>query len=580
MKIKTILTLSAICHLLVLQAQEIDYKGLPQWSWQKRDSTEYFLYTPSNIKKDKRYPVVLALHGCCGKDYKATLRNTVDPIVRVWHNFGENTQDEPTYIIAPRTSRGWMQHADNLKAAIDDLIRDRQADPQRIYITGFSMGADGGWKFLEKYPNFFAAAVLMGANYGGKDPEKVRHIPVWAIRGGKDWWARYLGKQVADLRQRNNLPADSSAGHTGVNPRFTSFEELGHVVMWEAAKSLEIRKWTYSKINDGNRYPFVYFKGEFKSDTLRAKPGAMLSLHVEAFDEDGAIANVWFYQNDQLIEKITAPPYSVEWKVQSGITTIKAVAQDDKGKTSEARLVVSADEFVSFKNTTLPTGAVARYYKHSISPTGNKPISHTVVSGQLPEGISLSSDGVLTGFAGKEGTYSFIVNATDRDGEQAQQRFKITITKKSRGDVLVSDVVDYQNKPLTIAPLKKGSMPFYDRNDGEINISSLPRKFEGLTFIQTAFNDTTKASPHYLSFRVDAPVTVYIFYEKKDNLFSSTVPAWLSSFRKSGPEQLVVQYFYYDVYEKDFPAGVITLPDAEEKANGVSTNYFVAVKAR
>ena len=38
MKIKTILTLSAICHLLVLQAQEIDYKGLPQWSWQKRDS--------------------------------------------------------------------------------------------------------------------------------------------------------------------------------------------------------------------------------------------------------------------------------------------------------------------------------------------------------------------------------------------------------------------------------------------------------------------------------------------------------------------------------------------------------------
>src|SRR6478609_5296111 len=88
-----------------LSAQEIDYKGLPEWSWHKQDSTEYYLYTPKNMKNGKKYPVVLAMHGCCGEDYHATLRNTVDPIVRMWHNFAANTQTVPTYIIAPATSR-------------------------------------------------------------------------------------------------------------------------------------------------------------------------------------------------------------------------------------------------------------------------------------------------------------------------------------------------------------------------------------------------------------------------------------------------------------------------------------------
>src|SRR5689334_15708492 len=84
-------------------SQEIAYKGFPQWSWGKKDSTEYMLYSPSNMKPDKKYPLVLFLHGCCGTSYHATMRNAVDPPVRMWHNFGANTQRIPTYIMAPAT---------------------------------------------------------------------------------------------------------------------------------------------------------------------------------------------------------------------------------------------------------------------------------------------------------------------------------------------------------------------------------------------------------------------------------------------------------------------------------------------
>ncbi|MEO7048229.1 MAG: hypothetical protein ABI091_23220, partial [Ferruginibacter sp.] len=72
----------------IIVAQEIDYKGLPEWSWHKQDSTEYYLYTPKNVKTNKKYPVVLFMHGCCGVNDHATLRNCVDPPVRMWHNFG------------------------------------------------------------------------------------------------------------------------------------------------------------------------------------------------------------------------------------------------------------------------------------------------------------------------------------------------------------------------------------------------------------------------------------------------------------------------------------------------------------
>src|SRR5688572_6507541 len=142
-------------------AQEIDYKGFPQWKWQKQDSTEYYLYTPSNLKSGEVYPIALFLHGCCGSSYKATLRNTVDPPARMWHNFGANTQKVPTYIISPATSRGWRQHIENLKDVIDDLVKNHQGDPKRIYISGFSMGGDGTIAFIEKYPDLFAAALPM-----------------------------------------------------------------------------------------------------------------------------------------------------------------------------------------------------------------------------------------------------------------------------------------------------------------------------------------------------------------------------------------------------------------------------------
>ena len=58
----------------------------------------------------------------------------------------------------------------------------------------------------------------------------------------------------------------------------------------------------------------------------------------------------------------------------------------------------------------------------------------------------------------------------------------------------------------------------------------------------------------------------------------SSIPAWLKEWKKVPSSEIVAQYFYYDVYSKDFPKGKITLPGADEKRNNVSNTYLVLVQ--
>jgi predicted peptidase len=243
-----LLVILSVFIVKILSAQEIDYKGLPEWSWHKQDSTEYYLYTPKNVKAKEKYPVVLFMHGCCGEDYHARLRNCVDPPVRMWHNFGANTQTVPTYIISPATSRGWEQHFAALKKVMDDLIANHNGDPQRVYVCGFSMGGGGTFSILQQYPDYFAAAITMGMSFRG-DSVKIKNIPLWCNQGETDYYSRALRKNVADIRHLNGAENDTSATWvTGVNPQYSNFKGVDHGVQWEAASLQDLTGWAIQRL--------------------------------------------------------------------------------------------------------------------------------------------------------------------------------------------------------------------------------------------------------------------------------------------------------------------------------------------
>jgi predicted esterase len=566
----------------IILAQEIDYKGLPQWSWHKEDSTEYYLYIPANMEPGKKYPLALFMHGCCGESYHASLRNTVDPPVRMWHNFGANTQSIPTFIIAPATSHGWKQHFANLKKVMDDLIASHNADPQRIYVCGFSMGGDGTFKIIQEYPGYFAAAIPMGMSFQG-DSTIVKDIPIWTNQGETDWHSRFLKKQVAAIRALNGDISDTgNTWVTGVNPRYSNFKGVGHGVQWNAASTQDLTGWAYSKINDGNKYPHVFFiKPVYKQWVNEGSP---VSVDIAANDPDGSIARVDVYQNKRLVRSLKKEPFATQITPVKGDNIIEAIAYDNQGKSSVATTTVKVNIHPEFVSKMFPKGNAGNYYIQKLIANGNGNMFFTLDPGnKLPQGLQLYADGIIKGVPLEKGLYKINIRVTDEDKESVTKSYSLSVAEKNRNEILITNAVTKEGVVYQVSKMMPGETPCFNSKDTvltdeieEINFSNLD-KYEKLTYIKTDINDANKTGDDFLSFNIDENAVIYVAYEKLDNLKHSTIPLWLQSFQKEDGE-IVAQYRYFNVYSKSFAKGKVTLPAADARSSNVGSNYFIMIK--
>jgi len=76
----------------------------------------------------------------------------------------------------------------------------------------------------------------------------------------------------------------------------------------------------------------------------------------------------------------------------------------------------------------LPDGIVNQAYSQIISSArGAAPVTYSIVSGNLPPGLSLNSGGVLSGAPTSTGSFSFTVSATDNAGAVNSQVFTLSI---------------------------------------------------------------------------------------------------------------------------------------------------------
>ncbi|MDR1746034.1 MAG: autotransporter-associated beta strand repeat-containing protein, partial [Tannerella sp.] len=73
----------------------------------------------------------------------------------------------------------------------------------------------------------------------------------------------------------------------------------------------------------------------------------------------------------------------------------------------------------------LPNGTVGWFYNETLTAAGTKPITWSVYSGALPDGLTLSSAGVISGRATMAGTFNFTVKASN--GVTADQTQALSI---------------------------------------------------------------------------------------------------------------------------------------------------------
>lgn len=192
----------------------------------------YRLYAP-RPKPRKPVPLILFLHGAGerGSDNEAQLRHGVYPLLRQAAGRGIDL-----YLAAPQCPAeqkwvdiDWFLQSHTMPprpsgpmaavlGMLEKLMREEPVDPDRIYITGLSMGGFGTWDLLQRQPALFAAALPVCGGGDARLAARFRHVPLWAFHGALD-------ETVRPLRSRAMVAALQKAGG---RPGYTEYPHFGH----------------------------------------------------------------------------------------------------------------------------------------------------------------------------------------------------------------------------------------------------------------------------------------------------------------------------------------------------------------
>ena len=110
----------------------------------------------------------------------------------------------------------------------------------------------------------------------------------------------------------------------------------------------------------------------------------------------------------------------------AGVFNFTIKATNSVGNDTKA-LSILVLEPPTITTTTLPSGLTGTAYSIQLSATGTTPITWTLESGNLPVGLSISTDGLISGIPTAESTFNFTVKATNSVGSDTKP-FSIIIT--------------------------------------------------------------------------------------------------------------------------------------------------------
>jgi len=193
---------------------------------------EYALFVPTTYDKEKKSPLMVALHG---------LGSNPQQIMR-YRGLTDLAEKHGYIVVAPMgyNSRGWygqraLQKKDGDPENLSELSekdvmnvlgivkKDYAIDPDRIYLMGHSMGGGGTWHLGIKYPDTWAAlAPIAPAIFRpATDVEKIKHVPVILVQGDNDnlvpvAGARRWAEQMKKLGMTYEYIEVAGGDHVGV----------------------------------------------------------------------------------------------------------------------------------------------------------------------------------------------------------------------------------------------------------------------------------------------------------------------------------------------------------------------------
>jgi predicted peptidase len=212
----------------------------------------YVVFVPRNWSAARRWPVILFLHGA-GERGSDGVRQTQIGLAAAIRWAPERFPALVVFPQAPEEERWIGEPADAAMAALDRTIAEFSGDPERVSLTGLSLGGFGAWHLALAHPHRFAALVPVCGGIvpagsatsvrqspltmNAADPytftaKALAHIPIWMFHGADDTvvFPSESRKMAAALEAAGahftytELPA---TGHNAWDPAY------GNAALWQ-----------------------------------------------------------------------------------------------------------------------------------------------------------------------------------------------------------------------------------------------------------------------------------------------------------------------------------------------------------
>jgi predicted peptidase len=169
-------------------------------------SYRYQVYVPPSYNASQRWPVILFLHGGGERGTDGLLQTQVG----LGAALRKDAERFPAVVVFPQVPPDsfWVgTPARVAMAALDRTVEEFRTDPDRVYLTGLSIGGNGTWYLAYRHPSRFAALMPIcgwvipdkewklpaelvvppdsGPPYAAL-ARRLRNIPTWIVHGEVD----------------------------------------------------------------------------------------------------------------------------------------------------------------------------------------------------------------------------------------------------------------------------------------------------------------------------------------------------------------------------------------------------------
>lgn len=199
----------------------------------RRVPGEYLDYLSYRPKGEGKLPLLLYIHGAGSRGSDIKKLAHVGPIGEL-----DKGRVIPAVLLAPQChAETWFDLYTVLCEFIETAIARDDVDPDRVYLTGSSMGGYTTWQLCISHPEWFAAAVPVCGGGMYWEAHRLKNISIWAFHGEKDGCV---------------LPAESvkmvnAINRLGGSAKLTLYPDVGHGAWEPAFADDEMWAWLFAQ---------------------------------------------------------------------------------------------------------------------------------------------------------------------------------------------------------------------------------------------------------------------------------------------------------------------------------------------